>query len=110
MIFNTVMICPHVARSSVPAVTKLLRTEASPPISPAPTKAGINGTNIFAIVFKTTLNLEGLLYFSLAFAFVLAISSSSESEVSGNGSPSFTPTMSTIAWATLLTVPGPMTT
>ena len=57
-------------------MTKFPKTEASPPIKPAPTKAGINGTNILEIVLRTALNFEGLLYFSLASDFVFAIKSS----------------------------------
>ena len=56
MILNTNTNCSQVAPSIVPAVNILDSTAEIPPIKPAPTKAGINGTNILAIDLNTFLN------------------------------------------------------
>ena len=90
----------------------LVRTEAIPATSPAPTKAGIIGTKILEISFSRDFNGDD---FCLAFwaAFISAVFSDNASLpdfCGGISCPKSTPAFATIALATLLTFPGPIMT
>ena len=69
--FMTSIICCHFAASIVPAVTKFVKIAAIPATKPDPTNAGIIGTKMLEISFKTALKGE---FFCLAFcaAFISA--------------------------------------
>ena len=90
--------------------------DAIPPIIPAPTKAGINGTKILAI--ERVIRLKALsfpfLYFSL-FSFVICSvlarpDVNSGSRFSSTAAPLTLPDILANSVATLLAVPGPTTT